>query len=291
MIGYILILGCTILNLAEGILIKKYNQKHAKGGFIFTALVSLFSMLFFLFKDILTDPTGLTFTTEMLPYAVVAGVLYCSASLLTYLALQYGSFAISMLILSYSLVITILYGLIFLNEPATAFTYIGFAVIAISLYLVRADSKGEEKKVSFKWLVCIIISTLGSGFFGVVQKMQQLKFDDKITNEFMVVCLGISALSLFVIGFIKDGKDCAYILKKGSPYAITAGLSNGANNMLGMILYTVMAISISSPTRAGVKTVVSFLVSYLIFKERFLKRQIIGVALGALGVVLLNLKL
>ena len=36
MIGYILILGCTILNLAEGILIKKYNQKHAKGGFIFS---------------------------------------------------------------------------------------------------------------------------------------------------------------------------------------------------------------------------------------------------------------
>ena len=134
MIGYLLMFISSCTSLAEGILIKKYNKKHSKGGFIFTAFVSLFSMLFFLFRDIITDPTGLCFEIKMLPYAIVGGILYCVASLLTYMALQCGSFAISMLILSYSLVISILYGLIFLGESASILTYIGFAIIFVSLH-------------------------------------------------------------------------------------------------------------------------------------------------------------
>ena len=45
----------------EGIMIKKYNSKHTKGGFIFTAILSLFAMLFFLILDLVTDRTGLYF--------------------------------------------------------------------------------------------------------------------------------------------------------------------------------------------------------------------------------------
>lgn len=292
--GYLCIVLAVCSGLTEGLLIKKYNQKHTKGGFIFTAIVSLCSMLFFLLLDIVTDDSGLYFPSQMLPYALLAGILYCMASVMTYFALNCGSFAITMLILSYALVFSTVYGLIFLKESASVFTYSGFVLIALSLFFVRGETEKQEdgeykKKFSAVWLVCIVLSVLGAGMFGVLQRMQQIRFNDAVTNEFMVVALACSAVILFVVGFMKDKKDCLYILKNGSPYAMGAGVANGATNMLNMLAYTMIPISIAAPTEAGVKIVISFLLSCFVFKEKFLKRQIVGVVLGAIAVVLLNI--
>ena len=109
MLAFALIILSSVTHLVEGSLIKKYNGKHTKGGFIFTAMVSLFSMLFFL----LTDKGGLDFRAEMIPYGIVSGIFYFSASFLTFVALGCGPFALSMLIISYSCVFSISYGIFF----------------------------------------------------------------------------------------------------------------------------------------------------------------------------------
>ena len=283
--AFLLILLGKSLNLAEGILIKKYNAHHTKGGFIFTALVSLFSMLFF----VITDADGFHLPDGILPYAVISGILYCSASFLTYVALSCGSFAMSMLILSYSIVFSIGYGLIVLKEPASIFTYIGLGIMMLSLYLVRGDKESSDKKFSIKWLVCILLSVFGNGMFGVVQRMQQIRFDNSCTHEFMIISLGLSAVILLIIGLAKDGRELKYIVKNGILYASLAGLSNGAANLLALVVNTMIPLSIASPTSAGVKIILSFLLSKLIFKESFLKRQVAGIILGTLALVFLNI--
>lgn len=48
-------------------------------------------------------------------------------------------------------------------------------------------------------------------------------------------------------------------------------------------------ISIAAPMRSGAKIIISFLVSVLIFRERFEKRQLAGLILGALALVFFNL--
>ena len=291
---FIVISVCT--GLAEGFLIKAYNRKDEKGGFMFTAIVSLCAMLYFLCYDLIVDNKGLSFLPSMLPYAIIAGIMYCMASVLTYFALQLGSFAISMLILSYALAFSVVYGLVFLHEPASAFTYIGLVLMAVSLFFFRGQTeenkegkKSEKKKFSFAWLICITLSVIGSGMFSVLARMQQLRFHDAVTNEFMVVSLGLSTIILVVAGIVKDKKDCLYILKKGSPYALGAGIANGMKNMLNNIVHMMIAISISAPTSTGISIVITFLLSCLVFKEKFLKRQIVGVILGAIAVVLLNI--
>ncbi|MBR7098116.1 MAG: EamA family transporter, partial [Clostridia bacterium] len=151
----LLIFLSTASNLAESIFIKHYNARHNRGGFIFTAFISFFSMLFFL----VTDRNGFCLPPDLWWYAIIAGVLYCSASFLTYVALKIGSYAMTMLILSYSIVMSIGYGLFFLNERATVFTVIGLALVLVSLYLVRAKKTEEKKdKVSLWWLICVIVS-------------------------------------------------------------------------------------------------------------------------------------
>ena len=289
--GYLFIILSVCTSLTEGFLIKEYNKKHEKGGFIFIAIVSAFSMLFFLFSDLLTDREGLYFPLQMLPYALAAGFVYCAASLLTFFALKYGSYALTMLILSYSLIFTTLYGLIFLKEQATAFTYIGFALIAISLFFVRGKKQEEEQKNKnlILWLVFVLLSVVCAGMFGVIQRMQQIRFENSVTREFMVIAMAFSTVVSFVIGLYSEKKDTLQILKQGLPYAGGAGVANGATNMLSMVVTMLMPISISSPTGAGVKIVISFLLSCLAFKEKFLKRQVLGVILGGIAVVFLNI--
>ena len=285
----LLILIIAFTSLAEGVFIKKYNSKHTAGGFIFTSLVCFFSMATF----VVSDTDGVEFPPQIWIYGIVAGVLYCSASFLTYVALGCGSFAMSMLILSYSLVFSIGYGLFFCNEPTTVFTYPGLALMMLSLYLTRARNQGENsgKSFSVKWLICIVISFVGCGMFSVVSRMQQIALNNACNNEFMIIALGFSALTLLTIGLIKDGKDLFCILRHGSLFALGAGCSNGITNALLMLIYTMVPISIVAPVTSGVKVVISFIISILLFKERFAKRQVVGVALGAVALVLLNLKI
>ena len=279
----ILLSGCT--GLVEGILIKKYNAKHKKGGFFFTGLVSLFSMLFFVF----TDQNGFYFPAGIFPYALLSGALFCTASFLTYLALGCGPFSISMLILSYSCVFSIVYGLIFLRETADVFTYAGLLLIMISLYLTRGQaSVDEDKKASLKWGICIGLSVACSGMFGVLMRMQQIAFDNACTNEYMIITLGCSAVVLLIVGVVRDRHDLAYILRHGSGYAALSGISNGATNFMGLAINLLMPLSISSPIRAGVRIILSFALSKIIFKERLLTRQLIGVILGGIALVMLN---
>lgn len=285
MLAFLLIILSNVTHLVESTLIKKYNGKYNKGGFIFTAMVSLFSMLFFL----LTDKGGLDFRAEMIPYGIVSGVFYCSASLLTFIALGCGPFALSMLILSYGGVFSIAYGIFFLKDEVSFFTVAGIVLVLISLFLNRSEKKQGENKASLKWLICIGLSFFGSGMFSVLQKMQQIKFNNEITNEYMIVTLSFSAITLFVVGFIKDYKYIGYIFRHGGLYSSVAGISNGMTNFLGLIANTLLPLSIVSPVKAGTKIVLAFILSVFVFKEKFLKRQIAGVIVGTAALVLLNI--
>lgn len=273
--------------MVEGTLIKKYNSKHSEGGFIFTAIVSLFSMVFF----IITDKNGLCFPPQIWIYAVLAGICYFSASIFTYIALGSGSFALTMLMLSYSLIFTIVYGIAFLKESASVFTYIGILLMLVSIYFVKADGhqKGVKKNITPLWVVAMIISLCGNGFLGILSRMQQIRFNDEYTNEFMIICLAISSVVLFVFGLYKDWGKIIYILRYGGVYAAISGMSNGASNLLGLIVNTMMPISIVSPLSAGIKNLISFLFSVFIFREKLGKRQIFGVIMGTIALILFKL--
>lgn len=283
--GYLLIILKTIANISESVLIKKYNAKHSAGGMFFTGILSLFALIFFF----VSDKNGLNFPVEMLPYAIAFGFIYCISYFLTFVALACGSFTLSMLIISYSLVFPILYGIIFLHEPVSVFTCSGFILLMISLFFVRENKDEKEKKFSVKWLIAITIVTIGNGLLAIIQKIQQLKFNNECNNEFMIIGLAVSALALLAGGIIKDRKQLKEIIRYGIPYAGTAGVANGINNLLTIAVNNLLPLSIVSPVFSGMKIVVSFLSASILFKEKYMKRQIIGVGIGVVALVLLNL--
>ena len=146
----LLMLLNIIVQQCEGIFIKKYNSAHKKGGFVFTAIVSIFSMFFF----VLTDKDGLAFDKNVVLYGIVAGIFFCLASFTTYVALGCGSYVMTRLIMSYGILITIAQGF-FLGEAVTFMKCLGIAIILISLYFVKSDDPKSGVKITKKWLINI----------------------------------------------------------------------------------------------------------------------------------------
>ncbi len=286
LLALFLIVISTGVHQLEGVTTRKYNEKNAQGGFLFTALVSLFAMLFLL----ISDRNGLQFTAQLLPYGLAAGLCYCTATLLTFVALGLGSFVLSNLFLSYALLFSVGYGIFFLKEPLTPTVGIGLALSLLSIFLVRGEkTDGDAEGFHIKWLVCILLSCIGSGMLGVLQKMQQVRFQAAFDNEFMVIALGFSALCLFIAGVLKNRAALGRTLLTGSPYAAVAGLSNGAANLLNLIVNTMLPISAAAPSRAGVKILFSFALARLVFHEKLSARQLLGVLAGTASLILLNI--
>ena len=284
--GYLFVFLKTVANLGEGVLIKKYDAKHKAGGMFFTGVLSLFAFLFFL----VSDRDGLYFPEGMLPYSAAFGLIYCVSYYLTFVAISCGPFTISMLIISYYLVVPIIYGIVWMHDPVSPFTCIGFVLLMISLFLVReAKDENENRKISFKWIVAVTITTLGNGLLSIIQKVQQVKFENRCNNEFMMVALAISAAVLLIIGVVKDRRDLKEILRYGIPYAGSAGVANGLTNLFTILANNMLPISVISPVSSGLKIVLLFITSRFILKEVYIKRQIVGVAVGAAALIFLNL--
>ncbi|MBO5653608.1 MAG: hypothetical protein J6S44_05290, partial [Clostridia bacterium] len=236
MIPFLLILLSSAVSLTEGILIKKRNSAYDKEGFCFTAIVSFFSMLFFVGKNLITNGCILSLSAELLPYALLGGLCYASASFLTYIALGCGSFTLSMLILSYGGLFSIGYGLFFLKEQISYWAIAGIVAILISLFLTRPEKKegDEKKKITLKWLVCIGISFVGSGMLGVLMRVQQIRFEATLDNDFMIIVLLLSSLLLFIAGAARNKGELGAAIRAGGIWAALAGISNGLTNGLSL---------------------------------------------------------
>jgi len=274
----LLILAASCASLTEGIAIRRYNTRHSVGGFLFVAMISAFSLFFFA----AADRNGFHAPAALWLLGMISGIFYCTASFLTYLALQCGPFAQTNLILSYNVVLSISYGIFFLHEPLSPMTLPGNAVILISLYLINPGTKSKAPTEANR-------ISVGCGMVGVLQKMQQIHFENACNHEFMIITLSFSAVMLAVVGFRQERGRIRQVLRSGLPYAACAGTANGVTNFLSMFINNFMPLTLASPLRTGTKIVLSFVCSRLLFREDFNLRQIVGIVLGTFGLILLNL--
>jgi len=285
--GYFLLMLKTLCHQGETMIVKKYGQKHQAGGMFFNAVVCLFSMVFF----IVTDKGGFYFPKELWTYGIISCIMFAAGFYYMYAALKAGSFALTKLLSSFSSVITIFYGIAILKEPSNVLTYVSLVLVFISVFLMnfKSGSASEEKnKFSFKWLVYVIIVFVTNGFIGVLQRMQQLRFDNNCSNEFMIISLGGAFVVLTLLGFILERERIGYIVKHGTLYGMGAGLFNGASNFTGLLLLLYMPISLSTPLNTGANVVLSFAISVFLYKEKFNKMQIAGAVAGFVSLILLN---
>lgn len=281
----ILILVCVISLSVQNIFKKQFTVKSAHGHLIFSGMVTFFAFLFFLVTT--SNPK---FDLVILPFSLAFSVCYALATSTNQLAIKEGSLAITALALSYSLVIPTLHGLLFLHEEAGPLQYIGIALLLISLYLVRGSrEKDDSAMFSLRWLLYVVIAFVANGFCSIIQNEQRRLFGGIYNNEFMVIALFFAALFLLIPGCITERTHIKETLRKGSLLSALCGVSNGLTNALVMASLSLIAASIFFPIISAGGLVCAFAASVLLYHEKFLPRQLVGLLCGVGALVFLNL--
>lgn len=283
--GILLLLINQLVYQGYGAVTRHYSRKHGSGGLFFNAIVCLFSMIFF----IITDKGGLNFSKELFLYGSISVVMFVAGFYSIFIAFKTGSYAISILLSSFSGVIAIIYGIVFLDEPAGIGTYIGILLSFVSVILMNIVKKGSEESKGFsvKWLICVLISLVANGFIAVLSRMQQLRFDNQCDNEFMIISLGGAFLILFAYGLVKERNNIMSVMKHGLLYGACSGMLNGMMNFVQLLVYLYMPISAATSVKTGLTTACSFAVSLIAYKEKFNVVQIIGAVAGVIALLLL----
>ena len=288
--GYLLIFLYSLSGVLESVIVRLYGKRRSEGGMMMNAVVSLFAVAFFA----LTDQGGFNVPVEMIPLAVINAILYAVGFYLTFLAFKIGPYGLTRLILNFALMMPIAYGIFFINEPTTPLTYIGIVMILVAMPLInyaKRDDTAEDdsSKPSVKWLIYILISTVANGFISILTRMQQIRFENSCSNEFQMISIGGSFVILAIISLITEKETLKNSIKSDLIYGAGAGLFVGAKNIIILFIYLFLPISVVSPMNAGVSMALSFIVSLLVYRERYSARQMIGVLLGVAAIVILAL--
>ena len=274
-----IILGVSLQDVTK----KIYNKTSAAPGvYFFTALSALAAAIFFAITS-----GSLNFDIGIIPYSIAFAISYTAGVVGSVMAIASGPLSLTSLIVSFSLMLPTLYGLIFLNDPISIGLFPGLALLAASLFLI--NKRDKDVKINTKWVISVIFAFLGNGFCTISQKMEQLAFDGGYKNEFMIIALVITAIICFVMMMVKE-RDILKVQKwDGYALGLFCGALNGMVNLLVMILSGLMPVSLMFPIISAGGIVATFIISQVFYKEKLSKLQLIGFILGTVSVVLLNL--
>ncbi len=286
-IGLLIIIAKIFINQGEAMLVKNYGKKHGSGGMFFNAIICLFAMIYF----IASDKGGIEIPQKILYLGLANGILYALGFYAAYVAFRKGSFGLTRLITSFGLIITILYGVLILGEPLTPLMIIAIVMIFVSVFLMNYQpGSAKENKFSVIWIISVLGIVLTNCGIAIMGRSQFGIFGDAYNNEFLMISLAGATIYLLIMGIIFERDSFKKTMKSGFLYGASAGILNGINNLLGLIAYNYINITVSSPISTGAGMAVSFLVSVIIYKEKFTRNQIISAIIGVIAVVLMNIK-
>ena len=282
MIWYLLLLCMPVAVCCQSISQKQYNLKTQEPNVIlFSAITSLIALCFFL----ITSRLELEFTPQLVPYALGFAVCYASAWVGTVLAVRYGLMAISTLIVSCSLVFPTVYGIL-QGENVTPKTIAGLLLLFAAIILVNLKFD-KNSRFSWKWFGCVMVAFLGNGVCSIMQNMQKRALGEGYKHEFMIIAL-LAAFVLLMLYALCTSKNIRADFRACLPYSAANGVANAINNFLMLTLIGNIPNTVLYPTNSALNMILTFLLAFFGYRERFSRPQYIGYALGVASIVLLN---
>lgn len=231
------------------------------------------------------------FDMGIIPYSIGYGVSYTVAMVGMFKAYQVGSVSLTAFVKNLSLVGVAFWGFLFWDTPLEINVIIGIVLIVAALYLCFKSDKGKRESISLQWILFASMLLVGNAGCSIIQKYQQMAFDAEYKNAFMV--MGVAISFLVCLGFLVFGERCRLgeIKKASFVFPIVGGVSSALLNLLILVLIsTALSESIIFPGIAVGGLILTILFSILIYKEKINLYRWIGLFVGAISLVFLNLK-
>ena len=251
----------------------------------------------------------------VLPYALPYGICYGVATVATIYALK-GPILLTTLFLRFSSLIVTFYGFAvgWPGSNPTVWTWLALGLIVLTIWLclykgkpvqnsntnysqetgveIQNDGGRYATKASFKWLISVVIVVLGNVGCSVFLQEQQLKYDGKYGDFFMVIAMAVAVAVCFVLYLRSDKSESKEIFKKVGFFPIVAGVVNVIQNASTLYLIAPergLPLSTLYPVLGVCGLMVTTLFSAFIFKEKLRWWQWIGVGVGMVATAILSI--
>ena len=259
----------------------KQAVKNTTDALVFNIFVFIVSAMLFLPKIFGCSPA-------VWVYGVFGGIFAVAYQLLYTKALSIGNVSLTAMISNFSMVLNVLMSYIFFDEPISAMRLFGISLTVTSF--VICNGGGEKSGVDRKWLILAVLAMFSTSAGSIVQKMLG-ESPYRNENQAFISCLYL--VSALIGGLIYPvlRKSEKLNLKIGFgmiKYAVAVGVSlalyqwvytYGLANIEGTFLF---------PSLSGGTIILTTLSGVLIFKDKFTHRQIVGVIIGIISLVLMN---
>ena len=234
---------------------------------------------------------GQTLQYSWFPFALGLGVLFITVFNLMGITAQRNGLSVVSVAAKMSVVIPILFGLIYYNESLGILKSLGILLALAAVYLASIKKK-DGLKIKASNFIFPLLVFLGSGVIDTTVKYLEGEYVGKddipifsATIYAMAALIGIAILAVreFQGKFQFQFKNVLGGIALGIPnyfsiYFLVQALRSGIFESSG--IFTINNVSV---------VMISTLLGILLFKERILLKNWIGIALAILGILLITL--
>ncbi len=232
-----------------------------------------------------------SFDLGVLPYSLLYSLCYLSFTMGMLGAVKTGSTSLTGLVKQAALVGVSLWGFVFWDTRFTlaAGFGIGLLILSLGFCLITREQRSETYDIR-KWLLFAALVAVGNAGCSIVQRYQQMAFDYGHKNMFMLFSVAFAAVWALLLSLKENKQNWRSAAKASWPFAFLAGCSGAASNIFILLLVKrQLSPVILYPGVAVGGLMLTTLITFFGFREKLRPLQWLGLAVGAVSLVLLNL--
>ncbi len=231
---------------------------------------------------------GISFHTGTVIYGIAYGILLTVSMHCGYMSLALGPMSLTSMIVSFSVIIPIVFGVSFLNEKLNAFKMIGMALFIVSIVFANAKKPSTGMKDKKKWAFFLAATFVCNGFCSVIQKIHQIKYNSMYCFEFTLFAMLVCCVVFLVPGIKKHPIKSGMKTQEGI-FAAISGITNALVGYFTLKLAGFENASVLFPAISAGTILCSLILGITLFKEKLKSNHIVAVISGIAAVVLLKL--
>ena len=265
---------------------KLFNRSCAHSD-VFNAIKSCSALTMFA----LVAAFGFRFHWQTLLFGALYGACLCISMYAGYKALCCGPMALTSMLVSFSVVIPLIWGVTAENESLSkiqisALFLLLFAIISTNLDKIKAKKQTQTNYA--QWLIFVGITFLCNGFCSILQKRHQALYPNAYSREFMFFAMLLCSI-VFLISMCKRVSFRELKTIKGKRYGVLSGLANGTANFLTLVLAGFENASVLFPLISAGTILASLFCGRILFKEKLKINHYFALMSGIVAAVLFKL--
>ena len=265
---------------------KLYNR-HAKNPAVFNAMKAGVAMLAFALSFVF----GFEFHLPTLLFAFGYGASLCISMYAGYRALCCGPMALTSMLVSFSLIIPLLWGVTVGGDTISTLQCVAFPFLALSILLTNADKfkKSEHVHRNYgQWLFFAFLTFAANGICSILQKQHQTLYPEAYSREFMFFAMFLCTAVFSAVALAKTPwKEIKE--SKGKLFGVLSGIANALANYLTLLLAGMENASVLFPVISAGTILAVLLFGRIFFREKLKPNHYFAIVAGIAAVVLIKL--